>query len=94
MDWFEAGSRVVAGERDGGLYPALGDRDAQRLWLGGFGGAWAELPQSSAHAGEMMGASPVEDCVEAALLQALRGREELQLELWSLGLGRASRVLH
>jgi hypothetical protein len=42
--WFEAGSGVLDGVFDDpACFPPLDDREAQRQWLGGFAGAWAEL---------------------------------------------------
>ncbi len=46
-----------------GFFPPLGDRDAQRQWLGGFGAAWASDLDD-------------EESVDEALARALEGRAE------------------
>jgi len=90
IDWFEAGYRVLLGAREQGLFPPLGDREAQRFWLGGFGAAWAEQALSDADAPP--GRGDLAESVEAALLHALDGRDALLLELWAIG--QASRISH
>lgn len=79
-DWFSHGERVADGVRDENLYPPLGDRDAQRQWLGGFGAAWAACAEDQA--------------VDEALVEVLDGRPELLAELWAIGLGRIKRRAH
>ncbi|WP_200382661.1 histidine kinase [Thiococcus pfennigii] len=44
LTWFEAGSGVLDGAVDDpSCYPPLDDPIAQRAWLAGFAGAWADL---------------------------------------------------
>ena len=44
LSWFEAGSGIFDGIIDGlGCFPPFDDRLAQREWIAGFTGAWAEL---------------------------------------------------
>lgn len=80
LDWFDAGAAVLEGQRGDHLYPPLGDREAQRWWLGGFGGAWADMDD----------APDLDD----ALIAALDGRPALLAELWAIGLGRMDRTVH
>lgn len=80
IDWFDAGAAVLAGQRDHHLYPPLDDRDAQRQWLGGFGGAWADMDD----------APDLDDI----LIAALDGRPALLAQLWGIGLGRVVRTVH
>jgi hypothetical protein len=42
IDWFDVGWKAFKKSRQGAVsFPPLGDREAQRAWLGGFGAAWA-----------------------------------------------------
>ena len=91
-DWFDAGCKVSLGAREQGLFPPLGDREAQRFWLGGFGAAWAERGLSDAGAETERCDQCLSGSVEAALLRALDGRDALLLELWAIGQG--SRISH
>jgi hypothetical protein len=50
--------------RESALFPPLGDSEAQRWWLGGFGAAWASDLDNEAS-------------VDEALARALDGRGEL-----------------
>ncbi|MCF7992131.1 MAG: hypothetical protein K9M02_16960 [Thiohalocapsa sp.] len=43
LDWFEAGEAVFRTDTtDPRFFPPLDDAHAQRIWLGGFGAAWAD----------------------------------------------------
>ena len=75
-DWFEAGAAVATGHGD--RFPPLGDREAQRWWLGGFGDAWA--------------AGLDERPVTVALTLALRGRDDLLRQLCAHGSGKKQSV--
>ena len=85
LDWFDAGSRprcqdrcrVLEGARTPDLFPPLDDAHAQRAWLAGFAGAWAECS----------GEEPAED----ALVAALAGRPALLRQLWERGAGKITR---
>ncbi|EGV16271.1 hypothetical protein ThimaDRAFT_4498 [Thiocapsa marina 5811] len=77
LDWFDAGSRVLEGGRTPELFPPLDDAQAQRVWLAGFAGAWAE------------GGS--DEAAEDALVAALGGRPTLLRQLWELGPGKIAR---
>jgi hypothetical protein len=45
--WFGAGWSVFKGPRIAGYSPPLNDSEAQREWLGGFGAAYAEYPDTA-----------------------------------------------
>jgi hypothetical protein len=77
LDWFDAGSRVLEGARTPDLFPPLDDARAQRAWLAGFAGAWAEGS----------GDEPAED----SLIAALEGRPALLKQLWARGPGKIAR---
>ena len=77
-NWFSAGALVATGHGD--CYPPLGDGEAQRWWLGGFGAAWA--------------AGTDERPVLVVLAAALRGQEALHGQLCALGGGQTPRGLH
>ena len=82
IGWFEAGSAAyLDGGRDVDLFPPLGDREAQRAWLGGFGAAWAE-PRVNG------------ESAEEALIRTLEGSEELLRQLWSHTSGEKVWTLH
>ena len=82
--WLAAGIAVFHGSSDPADFPPLHDAAAQRLWLGGFGVAWAECPAGS----DGWCAQPV----DVALMLALEGREALLPQLCSRGL--APDVVH
>jgi hypothetical protein len=69
INWFDMGWAVYReGVRDPEYFPPLGDRDAQRQWLGGFGAAWAtDLDDAGS--------------VVNALARVLEGRGELLRQL-------------
>ncbi len=69
MDWFQAGARVGAGKKSAAQYPPLGDPQAQRFWLGGFGAAWAEGPDDTPL---LMALTSALDEQQALLLHELR----------------------
>ncbi len=73
MDWFKAGARVGANKQGAVKYPPLGDAQAQRYWLGGFGAAWA--------------ASDVETPVAEVLSAALADQPALLDQLRTHGSG-------
>ena len=77
FDWFDAGSRVLEGARTPDLFPPLDDAHAQRAWLAGFAGAWAE------------GGS--DEAAEDDLVAALAGRPALLRQLWERGPGKIAR---
>ena len=77
FDWFDAGSRVLEGARTSDLFPPLDDAQAQRAWLAGFAGAWAERSGDEA--------------AEDALVAALEGRPALLRQLWERGPGKIAR---
>jgi hypothetical protein len=77
LDSFDAGSRVLEGARTPELFPPLDDAHAQRAWLAGFAGAWAERSGDEA--------------AENALVAALQGRPALLRQLWDRGPGRIAR---
>jgi hypothetical protein len=82
IGWFEAGSAAyLDGGRDVALFPPLGDREAQRAWLGGFGATWAETRVNG-------------ESVAEALIRTLAGSEELLRQLWSHRTGWGSREVH
>jgi hypothetical protein len=82
MDWFGAGWAVYQEDvRDPEYFPPLGDRDAQRQWLGGFGAAWASDIATK-------------ESVDDAISKALEGRAELLRQLRSHTSGKGVRTLH
>ena len=82
INWLDAGWAVYKeGARDPEYFPPLGDRDAQRAWLGGFGAAWAS---------DLDG----KESVDEALARALEGRGELLRQLRSHTSGERLRTLH
>ncbi len=82
-DWSDTGWKVYKdGKCDREFFPPLGDRDAQRSWLGGFGAAWAA--DLSDNAGSVVD----------ALARALEGRGELLRQLRSHTGGERLRTLH
>jgi hypothetical protein len=81
--WFEAGEQVFGGAREGRLYPALNDIEAQRFWLGGFGAAWASQTPCDPDDPQAL---------DLALLAALRGRESLLRQLRAHRTGAASQT--
>ena len=82
IDWLDAGWTVYKeGIRDPEFFPPLGDRDAQRRWLGGFGAAWVS---------DLDDAGSVVD----ALARVLEGRGELLRQLRSHTSGERLRTLH
>lgn len=82
MDWFDAGWAVYQNDaRDPGLFPPLGDREAQRQWLGGFGAAWASALDDH-------------ESVDNVLARALEGRGELLRQLRSHASAAGLRTLH
>jgi hypothetical protein len=87
--WFDLGAQAFAAGRPApGLLPPLGDAEAQRWWLGGFGAAWAEAemaPGPPATLGH--DASPGSTAVSVldALVEALGDHRALLAELWAHG---------
>ena len=76
-DWFHIGwAMFEGGMRTYAGLPPLNDMEAQRWWLAGFGAAWA--------------ASGSQESVDASLLLALRGHEELLRQLRSHRVGWGS----
>jgi len=76
INWIDAGWAVYKeGVRDFRFFPPLGDREAQRAWLGGVGAAWASDLDNR-------------ESVEDALARVLEGRgfgspETLPLRAWN-----------
>ena len=82
VDWIDAGWAVYKeGARDPEYFPPLGDRDAQRAWLGGVGAAWASDLDNT-------------ESVVDALTRMLEGRGELLRQLRSHTSGKGVRTLH
>ena len=82
INWIDAGWAVYKeGERDSRFFPPLGDMDAQRQWLGGFG---------AARASSLEGKESVMD----ALTRVLEGRGELLRQLRSHTSGKGVQTLH
>jgi hypothetical protein len=80
-DWFEAGWAVYSlGGADPHRFPPLGERQAQRWWLGGFATAWAEGCE--------------ERPVVLALAGILQGRAQLLHELLSHASAPGAHTLH
>ena len=80
-DWFEAGWAVYKdGVRDAHCFPPLGERQAQRWWLGGFGAAWAQGRD--------------ETPIELALAKVVGERAALLAELLRHGGARRARTIH
>lgn len=46
-DWFARGWSVFKGTRKPEYFPPVNDSEAQREWLGGFGAAFAEYPDTA-----------------------------------------------
>ena len=46
-DWYTKGWSVFKGTRKADYYPPINDNTAQREWLGGFGAAFAEYPDTA-----------------------------------------------
>ena len=82
INWFEAGWSVYRERiRDPDFFPPLGDMDAQRQWLGGFGAALASSLEDK-------------ESVMDALARVLEGRGELLRQLRSHTSGKGVRTLH
>ena len=82
INWIDAGWAVYKeGVRDSRFFPPLGDREAQRAWLGGVGAAWASDLDNT-------------ESVEDALARVLEGRGELLWQLRSHASGERLRTLH
>ena len=91
-DWFDLGAQAFAAGRPApGLLPPLGEPEAQRWWLGGFGAAWAEAgmapgpPATLDHGPERTAVPAPSLSVLDALVLALDGRPALLAELWHHG---------
>ena len=82
INWIDAGWAVYKeGVRDSRFFPSLGDMDAQRQWLGGFGAAWASSLEDK-------------ESVMDALTRVLEGRGELLRQLRSHTSGKGVQTLH
>ena len=80
-DWFDIGWALYKDKRcDAHCFPPLGDRQAQRWWLGGFGAAWA--------------AAHDETPLDLALASALIGRTALLEELRTHASAPSAGTLH
>ncbi|WP_207168583.1 histidine kinase [Thiocystis violacea] len=79
LTWFDAGSAVFDGIIDPACFPPLGDCKAQREWLAGFAGAWAELPECPG-----LEQDPRSQPVEEVLARALADRPELLRQLLAI----------
>lgn len=81
LTWFDRGSAMFDGildDPDG--FPPLNDRESQRAWLAGFGGAWAELPEDPERADDPRN-TPLLD----VLSHRLADRPELLAQLLAIG---------
>jgi hypothetical protein len=86
LDWFEAGWSAFHVPVSPDVYPPLDDRAAQRAWLGGFGAAWAQCPETTRRQGDGCGNGLCRYPVTVALEMALAGRIELLRRLQLHGL--------
>ncbi len=77
--WFGAGWAVYKGTKDQDFFPPLGDMEAQREWLGGFGAAWVEYPDEVAMKSILHGDGMGGESVRAALIKALEGKGKTEL---------------
>lgn len=70
------------------MFPPLGDKEAQRAWLGGFGAAWAG--EALRDVPDALASLPIDE----ALISVLEGRQALLRECWAHGLAKLARVRH
>jgi len=93
QDWFECGQAVMRGGVPpiDDCYPPLNDIEAQRLWLGGFGAAWAEANAPSNGPPYELGEALAVEPVGVALIMAMKGRMKLLEQLQSHGRSNQTR---
>ncbi|MCP4993508.1 MAG: hypothetical protein GY934_06955 [Gammaproteobacteria bacterium] len=90
--WFGAGWAVYKGDvKDIDFFPPLGDIQAQREWLGGFGAAWAEYPDEVAMKSILDGDGMGGESVRATLAKTLEGKTELLRQLLAHSNGNQTR---
>jgi hypothetical protein len=90
-DWFDLGAQAFAsgGQIAPAQLPPLGEPEAQRWWLGGFGAAWADAGPPATldhgHGPERTAIPEPSPSILDALVLALDGRPALLAELWQHG---------
>lgn len=89
--WFDAGIRFFeSGGHDSDQLPPIGDREAQRAWLAGFGAAWCEWPERRLDTFD----DPRDGSLIEALTHALRSHPRFMRTLLATHQGSNSVKLH
>ncbi len=92
LGWFDVGWAVYKGDvNDVDYFPPLGDMEAQREWLGGFGAAWMEYPDAASMQSILDGDGMGGESVRAALIKTLEGKPELLRQLMAHSNGNQTR---